>query len=162
MKDVTRDISMNETKQNKKKHKNMKTIQIAKIFATATLAAFALAGAANAQNKAIGDDGIAASPKVRQVLNEKAVAATLATAKVAAMGCPKCADVSMTEANKQAKGGQILMGAATKVVTKHTCGGCDTKLDVVGTGKATQTVATHKCTAAVANNLTCCGSAMAK
>ncbi len=147
----------------------MKTIRIAKMFgastlalATAALAAFALADAANAQYKAVGDDGIAASPKVRQALNAQKASATLATPKMAAMACPKCKDVSVTDVSKHAKGAEILMGTATKVVAKHTCGGCDSKLDVVGTGKAKHTVATHKCTATVANNLTCCASAMGK
>ena len=144
------------------KDKNMKNTQIVKMFATATIAAFALAGTANAQYKAVGDDGIAASPKVRQALNERATAANIATARVTAMACPKCKDISVTEPNRQAKGGQILMSAATKVVAKHTCGACDTRLDVVRTGKATRTVATHTCTAPVANNLTCCATATAK
>jgi ssDNA-binding Zn-finger/Zn-ribbon topoisomerase 1 len=152
---------MIESKQYQEKDKCMKTNQIPKLFATA-IAAFALAGAANAQYKAVGDDGIAASPKVRQALNAQAASANIATARVAAMACPKCKDISATEPNRQAKGGQILMGTATKVVTKHTCGDCDTRLDVVGTGKAKTTVATHTCAAAVANNLTCCATAMAK
>jgi len=153
---------MNVSQQNKKKDKNMKNTQIVKMFATATIAAFALVGTANAQYKTVGDDGIAASPKVRQALNDRAASANIATAKVAAMACPKCKDVSVTEPNRQAKAGQILMGAATKVVAKHACGACDTNLDVVGTGKAKRTVATHTCTAPVANNRTCCAIAMAK
>jgi hypothetical protein len=153
---------MNERKQNKKKDKVMKTNRIAKMFATATILAFAFAGTANAQYKAVGDDGIAASPKVRQALNEKAASATVATAKVAAMACPKCKDITVTEANKQAKGAQILMGDATKAVAKHTCGACDTKLDVVGAGKATRTVATHTCATPAVKTLTCCGTAMGK
>jgi len=132
------------------------------MFATATIAAFALAGGASAQDKAAGDDGIAASPKVRQALNEKAASATITTAKVAAMACPKCKDFTVTEVNRQAKGAEIMTGAASKLVNKHTCGACDVKLDVVGSGKAKQTVATHTCTAAVANNLTCCAAAMTK
>jgi hypothetical protein len=160
---------MNESKQNRKKDKRMKTIRIAKTFgastlalATALLAAFTVADVASAQYKAVGDDGIAASPKVRQALNEKAASAIVATAKAPAMACPKCADIGVAEPSKQAKGGQVLMGAGTQVVVKHNCGGCDTKLEVVGTGKAKQTVATHKCTAAVANNASCCATAMAK
>ena len=143
----------------------MKTIRIAKLFGAAglvlaTAATFALA--ADAQYNAVGPDGIAASPKVRQALNANAASAAVATAKVAAMACPKCNDISVTEPNTQAKGGQILMGVGTKAVTKHTCGSCDSKLEMVGTGKATRTVATHTCTAAVAKTATCCGSAMAR
>jgi hypothetical protein len=152
---------MNDSKQRKTKDKNMKNTQIAKMFITA-IAAFALVGAANAQYKAVGDDGIAASPKVRQALNERAASASIATAKVETMACPKCKDVAVTEVNRQAKGAEIMTGAANKTVNKHTCGGCDTKLDVVGTGKGKTTVATHTCTAPVANNRTCCATAMAK
>jgi hypothetical protein len=157
---------MNESKQNRKKDKRMKTIRIAKTFgastlalATALLAAFTLADVASAQT--VGADGIVASPKLRAALNEKALSAALATVMDPAMACRKCADISVTEP-RQAKGAEILAGTATKLVVKHTCGGCDTKLDVVGTGKAKQTVATHTCTAPAANNRTCCETAMAK
>ena len=40
------------------------------IIAAAALALFASAGQIQAQSLAVGDDGIAASPKVRQMLNE--------------------------------------------------------------------------------------------
>jgi len=163
---MSRELLDEQSEPNKTKGKNMKTNRIPKMFsasglalATAVLAALALAGAANAQYKAVGDDGIAASPKVRQALNEKRASANTTTAKVAAMACPKCKDLNVIEVNRQAKGAEILTGAVNKVVAKHTCGGCDTKLDVVGTGKARHTVATHTCTAAVANNLTCCSAA---
>jgi hypothetical protein len=153
-------VSMSENKQNKNKDKNMKTNRIAKTFgastlalATALLAAFTLADVASAQS--VGADGIVASPKLRQALNEKAAYAIVA--KAPAMACSKCAEVRTTQPS-QAKGAELLAGAATKVVIKHTCGGCDTKLAVAGTGKAKQTVATHTCTAAVANNLTCCSA----
>ena len=45
------------------------------LFAAAIATTFSLANNANAQFKPTTDDGIAASPKVRQMLNEKAVAA---------------------------------------------------------------------------------------
>jgi hypothetical protein len=41
------------------------------LIAAAALALFASAGQIKAQSQAVGDDGIAASPKVRQVLNER-------------------------------------------------------------------------------------------
>ena len=143
----------------------MKTNRIAKTFgaptlalATALLAAFTLADVARAQY--VGADGVVASPKLRQALNEKANYAIVA--KAPAMACPKCADIRVSEPNPQAKGSQVLMGAATKTTIKHACGSCDTKLAVAGTGKAKQTVANHTCTAAVANSATCCATAMAK
>lgn len=53
------------------------------LFATILAGTIALASSASAQYRAIGDDGIAASPKVRQMLNERqaAKAASLASAK---------------------------------------------------------------------------------
>ena len=41
------------------------------LIAAAALALFASAGQSQAQYRAVGDDGIAASPKVRQMLNER-------------------------------------------------------------------------------------------
>jgi hypothetical protein len=140
----------------------MKTNRIQKMFAVAGLtlatAAFAtLAIAADTQYKAVGNDGIAASPKVRQALDATAASKTATTAKVVAMACPKCADISVAAPTRQAKGAEILAGA-TKVVAKHTCGDCDSSLNVVGTGKSAHNVMTHKCTAGVANNQICCGA----
>jgi hypothetical protein len=115
------------------------------------LAALALTAAAS-------DDGIAASPKVRQILNERKAAATPAVAVMPAMACPKCADVFTTEVNRQAKGGQVLAGTATQKVAKHTCTACTTTFTIVGEGKAKHTVTTHTCGADVPNNATCCAS----
>ena len=135
----------------------MKTNRSPKIaLAAVALAALALASTASAQYKAVGDDGIAASPKVRQMLNERKASATPAVAIVPAMACPKCADVLVTEVNRQAKGGQVLAGTATQKVVKHNCSACETKLTVVGEGKARHTAATHKCAADLPNPTTCC------
>src|SRR5258708_36595634 len=41
------------------------------LIAATALALFASAGQIKAQSQAVGDDGIAASPKVRQMLNER-------------------------------------------------------------------------------------------
>src|SRR5437867_2200373 len=41
------------------------------LIATAAVALFASAGQSRAQYQAVGDDGIAASPKARQMLNER-------------------------------------------------------------------------------------------
>lgn len=49
------------------------------VFAAAIAATLSLANSASAQYKPTGDDGITASPKIRQLLNERA-AATLAAA----------------------------------------------------------------------------------
>jgi hypothetical protein len=139
------------------KDTNMKTNRMALMVATA-FAAFTLAGAATAQYRPAGDDGIAASPKVRQALNERKASAAPVVATAPVMACPMCADVKTTEVNRQAKAGENLTGAATKVVFKHTCPGCDAKLTTVGEGKARHTIATHICTAAALNNMACCAS----
>jgi hypothetical protein len=148
----------NETTQ--KKDTNMKTSRIPAMFrpsslALAAIAVLALASAANAQYKPVGDDGIAASPKVRQMLNERKASTAIAIAALPAMTCPKCADVRTTEVSRQAKGAEVLTGV-TKVTTRHTCAGCEVKWTVVGEGKGKHSVATHKCTADVPNNLVCC------
>jgi hypothetical protein len=144
----------------RKKDTNMKTTRISAMFrpsslALAAIAVLALASAANAQYKPVGDDGIAASPKVRQMLNESKASTAIATAAVPAMICPKCADVRVAEINRQARGAELLAGA-TKIVTRHTCAGCEVKWTVVGEGKGKHSVPTHKCTADVPNNLVCC------
>ena len=126
------------------------------VLAAVLLAALASAGTASAQYKPVADDGIAASPKVRQMLNEQKASATPAVAVAPAMACLKCADVLTTEVNRQAKGSQVLAGTATQKVAKHNCTACEAKLAVVGQGKAKHTVATHKCSADVPNPTTCC------
>jgi hypothetical protein len=72
------------------------------------------------------------------------------------MACSKCADVLITEVDRQAKAGQVLAGTATRKVAKHACTACETKMTLVGEGKAKHTVATHKCAADVPNPATCC------
>ena len=62
-----------------KKDKNMKNLNSI-LFAAAIAATFGLANNASAQFKATTDDGIAASPKVRQMLNERAAATRVAPA----------------------------------------------------------------------------------
>ena len=126
------------------------------VILTAVALLLASAAPSKAQYRPVGDDGIAASPKVRQMLYERKAAATPAVAVVPAMACPKCADVLTTEVNRQAKGGQVLAGTATQKVAKHTCTACETRLTVVAEGKAKHTVASHKCAADVANPATCC------
>jgi hypothetical protein len=141
----------------------MKTNRLLEIARPITLAAIAIAALtlttdANAQYKGGGDRGIAASPKVQQMLNERMASTRPAVVAVPDMACPKCADVLITEVNRQAKGGQVLAGTATQKVAKHTCTACETKLTVAGEGKAKHTVAIHKCVADVPNPATCCAS----
>jgi len=121
------------------------------------VAALTFAGAAYGQYKAAGGDGIAASPKVRQMLSERHATVTSTTAAAPAMACPKCADVQTAKASPQAKGAEVLDGAK-QISYTHACTGCDTKLSVAGEGKAKQQVAAHTCTAETGSNLACCAT----
>jgi hypothetical protein len=137
------------------KDTNMKTTRILSVLAT-TFAALTLVSTANAQYKPVGDDGIAASPKLRQQLSERKANTTHTVAAAPAMACPMCKDVKTTELNPLAKDGQVLAGTNTKTVIKHTCPACTTTFAVAGQGKARHTVATHTCGANVPNPATCC------
>jgi hypothetical protein len=143
------------------KDKNMKTNRLPSVLRAtnlvlAAIATLVLASAANAQTKPANGDGIAASPKVRQMLNERKKSYATNAVRAPAMACAKCFDIWTTKLNPQAKGAEVLAGAATKLVAKHACGGCETSWTVVGGGKTKHSVATHKCTAEVANNFACC------
>jgi len=111
---------------------------------------------AYAQYKPVGDDGIAASPKVRQMLNERKASTAPAAVTLPKMACPKCADIRSTQVNRQAKGAEVLAGAATKTVTKHACTDCSTTIATAGTGKAKHSVVTHTCGVDV--KAICCAS----
>jgi hypothetical protein len=161
---VLRENSSPNKQTTRKKNANMTTNRIHAVLrpsnlvlAATAIAALTLAGSAGAQYKAVGDDGIAASPKVRQMLNERKASATPTIAVAPTMTCPKCADMRKEAVSRQPKGAEDLTG--TKYVTYvHTCAGCETRLAVVGEGKSKHTVATHKCSADVPNPATCCGS----
>lgn len=129
-------------------------LQSSKLVLTASaIVAMAFMSVAYAQY----NDGIAASPKVRQTLNEKKLPANPAAAPVSAMSCPQCAEVLTSQVNRQAKGAEVLVGAKSTQI-KHTCSGCEVNWTVVGEGKARHAVATHSCSADVPNNKTCCAA----
>ena len=144
----------------------MKTVnQITRMFAGSRLALGAIviatvaaAASANAQYKPTGDDGITASPKVRQQLNDRTAPLVPVVAATPAMSCPKCKDawVALPDTSPKGLGARALVGQATIRVAKHLCEGCATDWSQAGTGKATHTVAAHKCTACGAENLACC------
>jgi hypothetical protein len=127
-------------------------------LAVVLIATVAGTASANAQYKPTGDDGIAASPKVRQQLNERSARFAPVVAVQPTMACPKCKDTWIKQANTDPKGSGVraLTGKTTKLVAQHLCGGCGTDWSVAGTGKARQHVASHKCTACGAENLACC------
>jgi hypothetical protein len=141
---------MREDSQKKENRKAfvMKTTTI--MAALAGMAMFAFAGPAHAQFKSTTDDGIAASPKLRERLSEYARnhRPAAAPAEAVQMACPKCKDtwVKQTDLNPKGLGARTLMGETTKLISEHLCDGCGTHWQVTGHGKATQSVASHTCT----------------
>ena len=124
---------------------------------TTAVAALTIASAAYGGYNPVGADGITAAPRLRQMLNERPASVNTAAAVAPAMTCPKCAEVRTVKVSPQAKGSEIMMGVK-QVSYRHACVDCVTKLTVVGEGKAKHLVATHNCTAKIANNLDCCAS----
>ncbi len=123
-----------------------------------TLAALTTASLANAQYKSTGDDGIAASPKVRAQLEERKARINTAAP---AMACPKCKDGQVSMPVKGAKGAQVLLagGIPTQKVVRHLCASCDTTISIVGLSKATKReTTTHNCTGCGVENLLCCNT----
>ncbi|HRK22889.1 MAG TPA: hypothetical protein PLX06_13820 [Fimbriimonadaceae bacterium] len=111
---------------------------------------------AQAQYNAIGADGIAASPKQRQFLDEQSRRRNPRTSPAAApsMPCPMCKDKTTTKTDYSARG-------ATKpviTVTTHLCKGCVTEWSLTGHGKAKTSIASHRCTACGADDLACCNT----
>jgi hypothetical protein len=126
----------------------------------AALAAATMVSQANPQYKPTGDDGITASPKLRAQLDERKARLNTAPVMLPTMACAKCQDVWASVPVKGAKGGQILVagGAPTQKIARHLCTGCETTITVVGHGKGTHDVATHKCASCGSQNLACCGT----
>jgi hypothetical protein len=119
-----------------------------RMFMMATVVAgLAVIGQANAQSQIAADNGIAASPKARAQLNERKAQLNSAVAAPAAVApahkCADCTDTWVTVVDKGTKGPNHLV---TKV-SRHNCAACDTKITVVGTGKAKHDVAAHSCNA---------------
>jgi hypothetical protein len=162
IKGVARRTQSEQTKRIEPNEEYMKTNRIPLILRSSTLlwttsisAAVMFVIGASAQNKQAGDDGIAASPKVRQMLNDRKASANPAPAQATTMSCPKCAEFLIVQPKRQAKGAEVLVGAKSTEM-KHSCSGCEVKWTVVGEGKAKHSVAAHKCSADVPNNNTCC------
>lgn len=126
------------------------------IAALTGIALFSLAGSVQAQYKPTGDDGITASPRLRQQLDEykRNHTPAPAPAEIAQMPCAKCKDKVTSRIDYSARGANK---PAIRVVT-HLCKGCGTDWAVVGHGKAKQSVATHKCTGCGSENLACCNT----
>jgi len=105
---------------------------------------------AQAQYVATGDDGITASPKVRQALSAQAQPASIAGKTE--MSCPQCKDQLVPSSDVTLRGAH----RSPVLVAKHLCGACTTRMQVTGTGKAATTTATHSCSAG--SKASCCGS----
>jgi len=125
------------------KDKNMK---LTKTLIAATVGMALFAAAAFADSKA--NDGIAASPKLRETLSAGS-AVSIQAAPAADHRCGMCKDEYVTRADQSAKG----VIKPVILISKHQCGGCETTASLTGQGKAAQNVVTHKCTAELAS---CC------
>jgi hypothetical protein len=125
---------------------------------------FALPTRAPAQYQAVGEDGIAASPKLRARLEEERrnhrPATVLATTKQ--MSCNQCKDTLVTVRDTESKGAGaralLAGGPPTKAVARHECKGCGTDWIIAGQGKARTNIALHRCTGCGEANLACCNT----
>jgi hypothetical protein len=128
---------------------NMKTNKaLIAVFASVTLFSAAVV---NAQYKAMGADGITASPKLRETIDRLAPS-TPAPNTQSVMACPTCRDEYTTRVDTTAKGSI----KPTVVIAKHLCDGCKTTIKTVGVGKASGSVVEHKCAAGTASDANCC------
>jgi uncharacterized protein YbaR (Trm112 family) len=133
----------------------MKTINKTLLATVAGITLFSFASLAQTQYKAVGDDGIAASPKVRsmmmKLITSPADVANLQDGDMVAMACPKCKTVMVTYV-KTDKG--HIKTATTLAV--DVCPGCEQKFTVVGEGKGKHNVITHVCKKCGSTDAFCC------
>jgi uncharacterized protein YbaR (Trm112 family) len=133
----------------------MKTINKTLIVALAGIALFSFASQAQAQFKPVGDDGIAASPKVRSMMmkpiSSPADVAGLKDGDMVAMACPKCKTIMVTHVNTEK--GHI---KTATTVPEDVCPGCEQKFTVVGEGKGKHNVVTHVCKKCGSTDAFCC------
>jgi hypothetical protein len=105
------------------------------LFTVAVAGTISLANSASAQYRAVGDDGIAASPKVRQMLNERqaAKAASLASANhtaptVASAGYRTTGDDGIAASPRvrqmlnEQKGSTVVIPPSTAIATYRAVG----------------------------------------
>ena len=123
---------------------------------TVALVMFAGVAGVQAQYRATGDDGITASPKGRQFLDEykRNHSPAPAPAEIPQMACPKCKDKVTKRVDWSARGAN----KPAILVATHLCEGCGTDWAVTGHGKAKQSVANHKCTSCGAESVACCNT----
>jgi len=133
----------------------MRTINKNLLAALAGIALFSFAGPAQAQYKPVGDDGIAAFPKVRPMMmkpiTSPADVAGLKDGDMVAMACPKCKTIMVTHINTEK--GHI---KTATTVPNDVCPGCEQKFTVVGEGKGKHNVVTHVCKKCGSTDAFCC------
>ena len=133
----------------------MKTTNKTLIAALAGIALFSFASPAQAQYKTVGDDGIAASPKVRSMMmkpiTSPADVAGLKDGDMVAMACSKCKTIMVTHVNTEK--GHI---KTATTVPADMCPGCEQKFTVVGEGKEKHNVVTHVCKKCGSTDAFCC------
>jgi uncharacterized protein YbaR (Trm112 family) len=133
----------------------MQIINKTLIAALAGIALLSFASPAQAQYKPVGDDGIAASPKVRSMMmkpiTSPANAAGLKDGDMVAMACPKCKTIMVTHINTEK--GHI---KTATTVPEDVCPGCEQKFTVVGEGKDRHNVVTHVCKKCGSTDAFCC------
>lgn len=135
------------------------------VIAVSAIVALVWAGEARAQYKPTGDDGITASPKLRQFLDEyhRNHSPTPKPAEIPKMACPKCTDFTyaIPDLEPRGLGARTLMAGGTpmKWVRSHNCIACGTEWKIVGHGKAKQSIATHTCRPRCGSqDLACCNT----
>jgi hypothetical protein len=123
------------------------------IATLAGIAVLSFVGQVKAQFNAKSDDGIAASPKVRQMLDGRKAQAEVKTIKLeaaTAMACDKCKSVPFRSVTTEK--GHI---KNVTIGEKHVCSGCTTTIGVAGVGKGKHDVVKHVCTAGNGKALCC-------
>lgn len=100
-------------------------------------------GSVRAQYKATGEDGITASPKTRQLLDEynKNHSPAATPVEAAKMGCDSCKDSVTSRTDYTARGAN----KPVVLVATHLCKSCGTEWKTTGVGKAQKAVAVHTC-----------------
>jgi hypothetical protein len=126
------------------------------ITTLASIALFSFASPLQAQYKAIGDDGVAASPKVRQMLNEiktQKEAEALKPGDTIAMVCDKCKSVMIHNVTTDKGHVQVMT-----VGEKHLCPGCNTYITVTGVGHGAKDEVKHVCERCGDKSVFCCAT----
>src|SRR3569833_3600409 len=98
-------------------------------------------------------NNIAASPKLREMMNSQADVASQA-ASAAQHSCAMCRDEYVTRVDQTAKGAI----KPTVTVMNHLCPGCETSSAAVGQGKAARNVVSHKCIMDSTGSAGCCAT----